>query len=79
MARHGSLAAAPFPSVAGTAAPAASPGADRPDTVGRRRPDTCRSLEQPMLPPLCRPSGWVALWRRMGNLSVLNRSSSLLA
>ncbi|CAN1570188.1 hypothetical protein MCELHM10_03160 [Paracoccaceae bacterium] len=23
--------------------------------------------------PLCRPSGWVAQWRRIGNLSVLNR------
>jgi len=23
--------------------------------------------------PLCRPSGWAALWRRMGNLSVLNQ------
>lgn len=23
--------------------------------------------------PLCRPSGWIALWRRIGNLSVLNR------
>lgn len=29
------------------------------------------------LPPLCRPSGWVALWRRMGNLSILNRKTSL--
>jgi hypothetical protein len=24
------------------------------------------------LPPVCRPAGWVALWRRMGNLSVLD-------
>jgi hypothetical protein len=24
------------------------------------------------LPPLCRPAGWVALWRRMGKLSILN-------
>lgn len=23
--------------------------------------------------PLCRPAGWIALWRRIGNLSVLNR------
>jgi hypothetical protein len=23
--------------------------------------------------PLCRPSGWTCLWRRIGNLSVLNR------
>ena len=23
--------------------------------------------------PLCRPAGWVALWRTLGNLSVLNR------
>ena len=23
--------------------------------------------------PLCRPSGWVAQWRRIGNLSILNR------
>ncbi len=22
---------------------------------------------------LCRPAGWIALWRRIGNLSVLNR------
>ncbi|MEY3960746.1 MAG: hypothetical protein RIR14_1400 [Pseudomonadota bacterium] len=26
--------------------------------------------------PLCRPAGWVALWRRLGNLSVLNRLGS---
>jgi len=25
------------------------------------------------LAPLCRPAGWIALWRRIGNLSVLNR------
>lgn len=31
------------------------------------------------LPPLCRPSGWVALWRRMGNLSILNRKPRLLS
>lgn len=30
-----------------------------------------------ILPPLCRPAGWVALWRRMGNLSVLNRKARL--
>lgn len=24
------------------------------------------------LPPVCRPAGWVALWRRMGNTSVLD-------
>lgn len=29
------------------------------------------------LPPVCRPSGWVALWRRMGNLSILNRKGPL--
>ena len=29
------------------------------------------------LPPLCRPAGWVALWRRMGNLSILNRKDRL--
>jgi len=23
--------------------------------------------------PLCRPAGWTCLWRRIGNLSVLNR------
>ncbi|WP_256377162.1 hypothetical protein [Tabrizicola sp. TH137] len=22
--------------------------------------------------PLCRPAGWIALWRRIGNLSVQN-------
>jgi hypothetical protein len=27
----------------------------------------------PTLPPLCRPAGWIALWRRMGNLSILNQ------
>ena len=26
-----------------------------------------------MILPLCRPAGWVCQWRRMGNLSVLNR------
>jgi hypothetical protein len=29
--------------------------------------------------PLCRPSGWAALWRRMGNLSVLNRKAVSLS
>lgn len=29
------------------------------------------------LPPVCRPGGWVALWRAMGNLSVLNRRYQL--
>lgn len=28
------------------------------------------------LPPVCRPQGWAALWRRMGNLSVLNCSKA---
>ncbi len=23
--------------------------------------------------PLCRPAGWICLWRRLGNCSVLNR------
>ncbi len=32
---------------------------------------------RPGLPPLCRPSGWVAQWRRIGNLSVLNRKAPL--
>ncbi len=27
--------------------------------------------------PLCRPAGWIALWRRIGNLSVLNRMARL--
>ncbi|MEN9851589.1 MAG: hypothetical protein RL128_1752 [Pseudomonadota bacterium] len=27
--------------------------------------------------PLCRPSGWTCLWRRIGNLSVLNRKGSV--
>lgn len=31
----------------------------------------------PTLPPVCRPSGWVAIWRRLGNLSVLNRRFGL--
>ena len=31
----------------------------------------------PLLPPLCRPCGWIALWRRIGNLSVLNRRLEL--
>jgi len=25
------------------------------------------------LPALCRPAGWIALWRTIGTLSVLNR------
>jgi hypothetical protein len=25
--------------------------------------------------PLCRPAGWTCLWRRIGNLSVLNRKT----
>jgi hypothetical protein len=28
------------------------------------------------LPALCRPSGWIALWRTIGNLSVLNRKTA---
>lgn len=28
-------------------------------------------------PPLCRPAGWVCLWRRMGNVSVLNRRAGV--
>jgi len=31
----------------------------------------------PSLPPVCRPAGWVAIWRRLGNLSVLNRRYAL--
>lgn len=31
----------------------------------------------PALPTVCRPAGWVAQWRRMGNLSILNRKSAL--
>jgi hypothetical protein len=34
-------------------------------------------MRQLTLPPLCRPSGWVAQWRRMGNLSILNRKARL--
>jgi len=30
-------------------------------------------LTKMKLPPLCRPAGWVCQWRRLGNLSVLNR------
>jgi hypothetical protein len=26
------------------------------------------------LPALCRPAGWIALWRTIGTLSVLDRS-----
>ena len=29
------------------------------------------------LPALCRPAAWVALWRRIGNLSVLDRKTHL--
>ncbi|MDQ2067005.1 hypothetical protein Q9295_11510 [Xinfangfangia sp. CPCC 101601] len=28
------------------------------------------------LPPLCRPSGWAALWRRMGASSILCRRTA---
>jgi hypothetical protein len=34
-------------------------------------------MQQVTLPPVCRPSGWIALWRRMGNLSILNREADL--
>ncbi|WGV17432.1 hypothetical protein [Fuscovulum ytuae] len=27
--------------------------------------------------PLCRPAGWIALWRRIGNLSVQNGKARL--
>jgi len=27
------------------------------------------------LPPLCRPAGWVALWRRMGKVSDLQATA----
>ncbi len=26
-------------------------------------------------PPLCRPAGWIAQWRKIGTLSVLNRNA----
>jgi hypothetical protein len=28
------------------------------------------------LPALCRPAGWIALWRTIGALSVLNRKAA---
>jgi hypothetical protein len=28
------------------------------------------------LPALCRPAGWIALWRKIGALSVLNRKAA---
>jgi len=31
------------------------------------------------LPPLCRPSGWACLWRRLGSCSVLNRQGAAVA
>jgi len=27
------------------------------------------------LPPLCRPAGWIAAWRRIGTLSILSREA----
>ena len=31
------------------------------------------------LPALCRPAGWIALWRTIGNLSVLNCKAPFIA
>jgi hypothetical protein len=36
-------------------------------------------FEKICLPPVCRPGGWVAIWRAMGNLSVLNRRSDVFS
>ncbi len=35
------------------------------------------ALLPPDLPPVCRPAGWIAIWRRLGNLSILNRRAVL--
>ncbi|MDO5605528.1 MAG: hypothetical protein Q4G25_10250 [Paracoccus sp. (in: a-proteobacteria)] len=39
-----------------------------------RNPPVTRRLTEPQrhLPGTCRPSGWIALWRRIGQISVLN-------
>lgn len=80
MARHRALVLANSPALAGFAVRA---GVAWPDTPGRRgAPNSCHNfgpaMRQLILPPLCRPSGWVALWRRLGNLSILNRKTALL-
>ncbi len=43
--------------------------------AARSRAGSRQATGRGALPPLCRPAGWAALWRRMGNLSVLNRGS----
>lgn len=40
--------------------------------MGRTAPLATTTLRGQPLPPLCRPSGWIAQWRRIGALSVLD-------
>jgi hypothetical protein len=51
----------------------------RPDAAGTKnfRKFLANFFEKICLPPVCRPGGWVAIWRTMGNLSVLNRRSEV--
>ena len=53
----------------------------RPDTSGTKnfRKFLANFFEEICLPPVCRPGGWVAIWRALGNLSVLNRRSKLFS
>jgi len=47
-------------------------GGSRPNRRRLRREYFAKEQVQ-SVPPLCRPAGWVCLWRRIGTVSVLNR------
>lgn len=53
--------------------------ASAPKGFGKPIALSCTGRGTADLPPLCRPAGWAALWRRIGNLSVLNREHRLSA
>ncbi len=38
-------------------------------------PISLSTLTQHNRTALCRPAGWISLWRRIGNASVLNRKA----
>jgi hypothetical protein len=52
-------------------------GATGPRNFRKFRPNFFEEICVRALPPVCRPAGWVAIWRRLGNLSVLNRRATL--
>jgi hypothetical protein len=37
-----------------------------------------KRMQDRALPAVCRPAGWIAVWRRIGTLSVLDRKGPAL-